>query len=525
MTIQDRIVPSELPAEARAAVMPMSDRAALPVKHRMTLVLAVSAVSVCQFLDATIAAVALPHMQASLGASADSVSWVLTSFILAGAVATPITGWLADRLGSRRLFLGATLAFLLSSALCGMATSLAAMVLFRMLQGAASAMLGPLAQTIMLDINPPSKQAGAMTLWGTIAMVAPISGPFIGGFLTEQMNWRWVYYVNLPIGIPALVALWMLLPSRPKLGRRLDLFGFALIGLGLGALQLMLDRGQQLDWTASWEIIIEGMTTASCLWMFIIRSLSTDRPLFNPALYQNPNFVAGLGFMAALGLSNIALSATLPTMFQNLYGYPVITSGMLMAPRGIGLMITMLLTNWLVKRVDFRGLIASGFLVLSFALWLMSQWTLVMGPQEIIIAGLVQGLGLGFIFTPINLMAFRSLPPALRTDGSSLLALFRSLGGSFGISYIVTMLARTAQQSHAVLASHVTATLVPGADLDPLGQGMNGSVITMLNGEVSRQAAMIAYIDNFHQMALVMLCLAPLPYLLRRGDGLNKIIS
>ena len=232
----------------------LADRPLLEVRNRGLLLTAVMMVTVCQFLDATIANVALPHMQAALGAGVDSISWVLTSFIIAGAIAMPMTGWLSDKIGSRNLFIGATALFLIASAACGAATSLPAMIVFRIVQGTASAFMGPMTQTIMFDVSPPSKQAATMSQFGMLVMIAPISGPFLGGFLTDYLNWRWIFYVNLPIGIPALAVLWWLLPSRPAGQRRLDLFGFAFLGLGLGALQLILDRGQGEDWAGRpWE--------------------------------------------------------------------------------------------------------------------------------------------------------------------------------------------------------------------------------------------------------------------------------
>ncbi|MBW8784354.1 MAG: multidrug efflux MFS transporter [Novosphingobium sp.] len=499
---------------------PQDDRATLPVKHRMTLMWAIMFVSICQFLDLTIANVALPHMRTSLGASFDTISWVLTSFIMAGAIVTPITGWLSDRIGSRRLFLIATATFLGSSALCGAAHSLTEMVVFRALQGAASALMGPLSQTVMFDINPPSKQPGAITLWGTVSMVAPISGPFLGGFLTEYLNWRWVYYVNLPLGIPALIIMWMLLPSRPLSLRPLDRFGFGTIALGLGSLQLLLDRGQSQDWLNSWEIIIELVVAISCLWMFVVQTTSSKKPLFNPALYKNTNFLIGMVFMIMMGLTNIALSATLPTMYQTVYGYSVITTGMLMAPRGIGLTVTMWMTNYLAKRVDFRWLVGVGFSILAYAMWTMSQWALEMGRDYIVYSGLLQGAGLGMIFTPINLVAFRSLSPELRTDGAAVLSLARSLGGSFGISYIVTMIARVGQTSHADIAASVTGGTTPIVDLSTLvglGGDTGAAVLAMINGEVDRQAAMIAYLDNFHLFTIVLLAFIPMTLLLRKA--------
>lgn len=481
---------------------------------------AIMAVSICQFLDATIANVALPHMQTSLGASIDTISWVVTSFIMAGAIVTPVTGWLADRYGSRNLFIAATGLFLVASAACGAATSLTEMVIFRSIQGAASALMGPLSQTAMFDINPPSKQASAISLWGTVSMVAPISGPFLGGFLTEYLNWRWVYYVNLPIGIPALIGLWMWMPSRPIARRRLDQPSFFTIALGLGALQLALDRGQQQGWLDSWEIIIELAVAAACLWMFVSRSIFTDRPLFNPRLYRDVNFLAGMVFMTMMGMANVALSATLPTMYQNMYGYSVISTGMLMAPRGVSLMISMLLANWLVRRVDSRMLISGGFAILSYALWTISGWALEMDYTHIVAFGLIQGFGLGLIFTPISLSAFASLDAALRTDGSSLLSLCRNLGASFGVSFIVSNLARMVQVSHEDLVGRVTSNAVPGFDIATLvglGQDSGRTVAAMADMEVTRQAMMISYLDTFHALALLLLAFVPVPYLLPRS--------
>lgn len=510
---------SSAPAVDPASAAALADVAALPVRNRKALIWAITIVSVCQFLDATVANVAVPHMQAALGASSDSISWVLTSFILAAGLVTPIAGWLSDTFGSRRIFLGATIGFLVASALCGASTTLPEMVAFRLLQGAAAALMGPLSQTVLFDINPPSKQASAMSLWGGVAMIAPISGPFIGGFLTDQLNWRWVFYMNLPLGIPALGVLWWLLPSRPLVSRKLDRYGFALIALGLSALQLALDRGQERDWFNSWEIIIECVVAASCLWMFLVRTISSPSPLFRRELFANPNFVAGMVFMAALGISNVALSAILPSFYQQVLGYPVMTTGLLMAPRGFGLALNMLYMNWLLKRMDFRVMIAGGFVIVSGAMLLMSHWTLDMGFGPIIIASVVQGLAMGLIFTPINLSSFGTLPTELRTDGSSLLGLFRSMGGSFGISFIVTMLARTGQVAHSDLAAHVSANSLPGADLSGLaamGLGAGAGVAAMLDGEVTRQAAMVAYVDNFHLLSWAMLALAPLPFLLCR---------
>jgi len=499
-----------------------ADRPLLESRHRGVLLLAVMLVSICQFFDATIANVALPHMQAALGASSDSISWVLTSFIMAGAIFMPITGWLSDRVGSRNLFIAATAVFLLTSAACGAATSLPEMVIFRALQGLSAAFIGPMTQTIMFDISPPSKQAATMSNFGMIVMVAPISGPFLGGFLTEYLNWRWIYYVNLPIGIPALLLLWWLLPSRPLAARRMDYRGFAALGIALGALQLMLDRGQQKDWFDSWEIVIEAIVALSAFWVYIIHTRASSSPLFNRALFKNPHFLVSLAFMTVLGLTNVALSAVLPTMYQTIYAYPVMDSGLLMAPRGFGVIITSQLTAWLLSRVDFRYIIVAGYMIASFSIWTMTTWSIDMTWHRIALSSFIQGLGLGMVFAPMNLVAFATIRPDLRPDGSSLLALFRNLGGSVGISLIVTMLARNQQTSHSDLVSAMHIPQVPGM---PAGAGgfpaIAPAVTEMLNGEVSRQAAMIAYLDNFYILTWLLLAISPLPLLLKKPGAMT----
>ena len=488
-------------------------------RHPGLLMVAVMGVSICQFLDMTIANVALPHMRTSLGASMESISWVLTSFIIAGVLVLPLTGWLADRLGSRNLFIGATAAFVLSSMLCGTATSLTQMVVFRAIQGMASAFIGPLSQTVMFDVNPPSKQAQAMSIWGMVVMIAPISGPFIGGFLTETLNWRWVFYVNLPIGIPALAILWWLLPSRPIVRRQLDIFGAAFLGLALCALQLMLDRGQHNDWFEAQETVIEFLVAASAFWIFFVHTRTVAHPLFARSMVGDPTFLVGLAFMVVLGVVNVALSSVLPTLYQTVYGYDVMDTGMLMAPRGVGVFLTMLITNRLMGRVDSRLLISVGISIAALSLWTMTGWSLDMGSDQIVLSAFIQGLGLGFVFVPVNLLAFSHLAPRYRPDGTTLMTLFRSLGSSFGISVIVTMLARNIQTSHADIAASVTSFNLPS--IDPASSaaifgGFGASALALLDGEVNRQAAMVAYLDNFYMLFWFLICLVPLVWVVKK---------
>jgi MFS transporter, DHA2 family, multidrug resistance protein len=495
----------------------LADRPLLETKHRGLLLVGVMLVSICQFLDATIANVALPHMAAALGASPETISWVLTSFII--AIATPVTGWLSDQIGSRNLFIGATALFLISSAACGAATSLEEMVVFRAVQGIAAGFIAPLTMTIMFDVSAPSKQAMTMSYFSMIVMVAPISGPTIGGFLTDYVNWRWIFFVNLPLGLPALFLVWWLLPSRPLVPRRLDIFGFSALALGLGMLQLMLDRGQSQDWFSSWEINLELIIALSALWIFIIHSRNTKSPLFRRELYKNVNFTISLGFMAIMGASVVGLSAVLPMMYQSIYNYPVTDTGLLMAPRGFGVMIASYLAGRIIRYVDARYVISFGYIVAASGMWLMTSWALEMDYYPIVIAGFIQGVGFGLIVAPMNLLAFATLLPSLRPDGSSLMALFRSLGGSIGISIIVTLLSRGQQRSHAELGAHVTASSFPAVDLPATVdrmQGLGGGIMMAIDAEVARQATMITFLDIFHIIAWVLLLFAPLPLLLRK---------
>lgn len=506
----------------------MDDVAALPVRNTLFVVFGIMTASLLQILDTTIANVAIPHMQASLGATPDEISWVLTSYIVASAVAMPITGWLADRVGSRRLFILSTAGFVIASMLCGMAQNITEMVLFRALQGMTGAFISPLSQAAMLDINKPSRQAQMMAVWGMGIMVGPILGPIIGGYLTENYNWRWVFYVNVPLGAIALAILFVGLPSRVVSNRRFDMFGFAMIAIAIGALQLMLDRGNQLDWFDSAEIWIYAMAIASAVWIGAIHFGTTKQAtLFNPALFANRNYLVALLFMLALGMVMFATMALLPTMLQRLFGYSVIATGWVLVPRGIGTLIGMQLSSVLLRKgFDPRKIVMTGFSLATLSFWQMSGWSLDIDQSFIVVSGLIQGLGMGLCFMPLNSVAFATLPPALRTEGSSLLNLFRSLGASVGISITTALLARNLQQSHSDLSAHVTASVTELIDFSAIDrfQQLGTTAISMVDAQVNRQAAMIAYIDNFHLMMWLSLAAIPLALLLRttRGAPVSK---
>ncbi|MGX7895587.1 DHA2 family efflux MFS transporter permease subunit [Tsuneonella sp. HG222] len=499
--------------DRRAAAVPLEDVASLPAENPRLLIVGVMLASLLQVLDITIANVAIPHMQSALGATADSVTWVLTSYIIATAIAMPITGWLADRFGARRLFILSTAGFIASSVLCGLAQNLTEMVMFRALQGVTGAFIGPLSQSFMLDSAKPSKHPQMMAIWGLGVMIGPIVGPVLGGWLTENWNWRFVFFVNLPLGIVALALLITTLPRRPTRRRRFDLAGFFYLALSLSALQLMLDRGQHVDWFDSVEVWLYAFLAVSGVWFAVVHFSTAKDPLFERELFADRNFVVAVLFMLVVGIVMFAVMALLPPMMQRLLGYGVIDTGMALMPRGVGVLISMQLAALGSKMgIDPRAMVASGFVVVGLSLWEMAHWSLGVDYGHIWWTGAFQGLGMGFIFIPLQAVAFATLPPRFRTDGSSLLNLLRSLGSSVGISITTTLLIRSMQVSHADLASEVTAASSSVFDLSKMDQyqTVGEAGLQLLDLEINRQAAMIGYANDFWFMMWICFLSVPL---------------
>jgi DHA2 family multidrug resistance protein len=501
---------AETPADVAAVPVPPEERVIITIAVMMAVLL--------QVLDTTIANVALPHMQASLSASQDSINWVLTSYIVASAIALPIAGWLADRIGRKRLLLVAVVGFTAASVLCASAVSLTEMVVFRAIQGVSGAFLVPLAQATLFDINPREKHGQAMALFGGGIMIGPILGPVLGGWLTDSYNWRWVFLVNLPVGIVCTLLMLRYLPKTETNRRKFDLFGFALLAIALGGLQLFLDRGEQKDWFDSWEIILEAGVALGAFWMFIVHTMTSRNPLFERHMFADRNFSTGLLFMAVTGVLLLAGLALLPPLLQNLYGYSVLQSGFLTAPRGVGTLISMLLAGRLVGKIDSRLLVGIGVFLMGASLWMMTGFALDQPSTPVITSGVVQGLGLGLIFVPLQSLAFETLAPRLRTTASALLNLARNVGGSVGISVVSAQLVRMSQVAHADMASSIGSNL-PTTDLSLLqGFGIQGNAaLALINAEVTRQAVFIAYLDDFKLMMLVTFAVLPLLLLMKRG--------
>ncbi|WP_293854082.1 DHA2 family efflux MFS transporter permease subunit [uncultured Alsobacter sp.] len=476
---------------------------------------AVMLAALMQALDSTIANVALPYMQGSLSATSEQANWVLTSYIVAAAIMTPTTGILENRLGRRRLFMGAVVGFVVASMLCGAATSLDQMILFRLLQGIFGAPLVPLAQAVLLDSTSAEQRGSAMAIFGLGVMLGPIIGPSLGGWLTESYGWRWVFYVNVPIGALTVLLLWLFLAEPPRQGvQRFDIFGFAMLSLGVGALQMFLDRGEQLDWFSSTEIIVEVTLCVLAFYLFVVHITTRREAFLDVRLFSDRNFVIGQVLIFAIGAILLATLALITPFLERLMNFPVLEAGLVLAPRGMGTMVAMVLVGRLLGRMDGRWLIATGLLLTAFALYEMSLFTADVSRATIIRTGVTQGFGLGFVFVPLSTLTFATLRPELRTQGTSLFSLTRNIGSSIGIAFTTFLLTRLTTTMHAEIAATVTpfSRAVRAEDQFHLATPAGRAALDQL---VTLQAATIAYDDNFRLMMIGCLVVLPLLLLMR----------
>jgi MFS transporter, DHA2 family, multidrug resistance protein len=487
-------------------------------RGRVLISLSIMLATVMQVIDTTIANVALPHMQGSLSATQDEIAWVLTSYIVAAAIATPLTGWVSERIGRRTLLLASISGFVAASGLCGAAQSLSQMIAFRLLQGVFGAALVPLSQAVLLDTWPRQRHGQAMALFGVGVMIGPILGPTLGGWLTENYDWRWVFYINLPIGALAFLGVFTSVPRiRAEVQRVFDFFGFAALSIAVGSLQLMLDRGERQDWFASWEILIECGLSISAFWVFAIHIAVAKQPFLDRRLLRDRNFVMGLCLIFVLGMILVATIALLPSWLEGLLNFPIITTGFVMAPRGVGTLAAMLVIGRLLGRVDARAAIAAGLAITAYALWRMTEFNLQTTTTLVVATGIVQGIGIGLIFVPLSTVTFATLDARLRGDATAFYNLVRNVGSSIGISLVESLLATNTQRYHAVLTRHINPfnKLLhwPNvADAYPLDTQAG---LAAANAEVTRQAAMIAYLDDFRLMMAVAVFCIPLVLLIR----------
>ena len=467
-------------------------------------------------LDGTIAIIALPRIQSNLAASQEQIAWVLTSYLIAAAIATPLSGWLADRFGRVRIMALSVFGFTLASLGCGLSANLEMLVLFRAIQGACGASLVPLSQVLLLDIYPVEKHGPAIAMFGIGTLVGPMIGPTLGGWLTEYFSWRWIFLINAPVGIFAFLGLtFFARKAHVAVKRPFDLKGFMMVSIALSSLQLMLDRGQMLDWFASREIWIEAAIAGTAFYVAVVHMLTARDPFIKPAIFRDRNFTIGTILAAMIGVFLVGVVPIVTSLMQQVLGYPVMLTGILSMPRAIGNIITIVAVGRIVGHSDARILILIGVVLQLIGLYILTTMSLDMDQGELAAVAFVQGCGSGFLFLPLTLVVFSTLAPQYRNEASTLFALTRNLGGAIGISVIETMTIR----DMAVVQSRLVERIRPDnpimawrmPEFNPFEPGAIGGIL----GPLLRQVQMVAYVDSFRLLFVLALMMAPLCLLLR----------
>lgn len=501
---------------------------ALSGQKRLLMAIAVMISTVMQVLDTTIVNVALPHMQGQLSAAPDQIAWVLTSYIVASGIVMPLTGYFTDRLGQRRYLMICIIGFVVASALCGLATSLAEIVAFRVLQGVFGAGLVPMAQSIMLQAYPGRERGRAMAVWSMGVMVGPILGPTLGGWLTDVLSWRWNFFINVPVGIIAALIAWRVIPETARRPRRMDWSGFALLLCAVGGMQMLLDRGSGEDWFASNEIRVLAVISAVGFIGFIWHGLSARQdPLVDLRIFQDRNFAVSCLLLAVFGLGLYGTMTLLPLMLDHLFHYPSTTTGLVMAPRGLASMLSMLIVGRLINRVDVRLLIISGILIFSAGAYVTTLYNLDISPYWLVMPAVVQGLGLGMMLVPLSTVAYATLAPRFTTEAAGVFSLMRTLGSAVGISIVAALMSQTSQLAWHQLGGNITLTSAATLDyLRALGLDMGSpQAAALLARELGRQSQMVAYVHSFTFVTVVFLLLLPLVFLMRGGRATERGVA
>jgi MFS transporter, DHA2 family, multidrug resistance protein len=496
-----------------------ADNATMTVRtDRLFTSIAVLLAVLMVILDMTVVNVALPHMMGALGATPDQITWVITSYIVAEAVVIPVSGFLAARFGRKRVIIVSVIGFIAASMLCGQATTLAQMVLFRLLQGAFGASVVPLSQAVMVDMFSAEDRGKAMAIWGIGILLGPIMGPTVGGFITDHLDWRWVFYINLPIGILNLALLSMFLETTPRVPAVADWLGALLLAVGVGALQMMLDRGNTEDWWQSHFIVSLACVSLFCLSSFVARSYRNPRAVLQIDLLRDRNLATATLMIMAFGVGMLSTIALQPLFLEHMLGYPAATAGLLMAPRGIAVAVGMTLVATLITRVQPRWLVLTGLVLAAVGSYVMTWYSLNIDTAWIIAPGVVQGIGMGMIFVPLSALAYQTLPTGTSDQAASIFNLARTVGGSVGVAIAATVLTRTGQLNWQAL----------GAGVDPGNPALQGwlnatganladpATVQMLGIEVFRQSTLLGFIEAFGFVTLAFLLLVPLVWILKR---------
>jgi DHA2 family multidrug resistance protein len=486
-----------------------------------------------EVLDTTVVNVSLPHIAGSLSASIDEATWALTSYLVANAIILPMTGWLASRFGRKRLLMLSVMGFTASSFLCGLAPTLSMLILFRVMQGATGGALQPLSQAVLLEAFPPRDRGKAMGFWGLGIVVAPILGPVLGGWLTDTYSWRWVFYINIPVGIASLVMTQLYIFDPPYLRsekRSVDYWGIGMLAVGIGALQIVLDKGQQEDWFSSSLITMLAVISAGCIVALIIHELMTDHPVIDLRVFKARSYAVGVFLMTVLGFVLYGSMVLLPIMLQTLLGYSPLAAGIAMAPRGLGAFFMMPLTGLMTGRFDARKLLAAGLAIGGGTLLWLAGLNLQAGYWDVFWPQLIQGVGMSLLFVPLTTVSMDPIPRERMGNATSLFNLMRNIGGSVGIAVTGTMLARHSQATTSTLGSHVTmydtasqtmfvqlrgGFMAAGADAVTATERAYGALF----GMVQRQAAMVSFVGLFQLLGIMFLALLPLVLIMRKPKG------
>ena len=498
--------------EAEAAAPAPSTRLS-----RSLILFTLTMVTMLYAMTVTIANVALPKMQGSLSATQDQIAWVVTFNIVATAVVTPLSGWLAARLGRRPLMIWAVIGFGIASLLCGTATSVEELVFYRILQGACGAPLVPLSQAILLDTYRREHHGPATAIFGVGVILGPIIAPTLGGYLSETYGWRWVFFMIVPFALVSLLGVWAFIVEHRVARTRLDWTGFLALAVAIAALQLVLDRGERNDWFDSAEIVVEAGLALGAFYVFVVHSLTAERPFFNPKMLRNRNFAVGLVIALIFGMLNFTPITLLPTLLQNLRGYPDTVIGLVLSARGLGTLVGFAFMIF-ASRMDPRIPLGVGLILQAYAGWTMAQFDINLTTWGVIWTTAIQGLGVGLMWVPLSMIALSTLPPDQRPDGTAFFHLLRNIGSSIFISLSITIVIRTTKLSYAEMVEQIS----------PFNENLRLPWVTgawstestpelmALGEEALRQAAMIGYLNSFLAFAAIALVAVPLVFLAKR---------
>jgi DHA2 family multidrug resistance protein len=492
--------------------------------------IAVMLATFMEVLDTTVVNVSLPHIAGSMSSSVDEATWALTSYLVANAVVLPMTGWLANYFGRKRLLISAVTGFTTASFLCGLAPNLYTLIFFRVVQGATGGALQPLSQAVMLEAFPPKDRGKAMAFWGLGVVVAPMLGPVLGGWLTDSYSWRWVFYINIPVGIASVIMTKLFLFDPPYIRRgslRIDYWGMGFLALGIGALQIVLDKGQEEDWFGSGFIVALTLCAAAGLIAFVSRELITDHPVVRLQVFRSRTYAAGVSLMTILGFVLYGSLVLIPIFLQTLLGYPALQAGIAMFPRGLGSFVAMPIVGVIMARFDPRKLLALGLLGGAFTLFQLSGLSLDAGYWEIFWPQFIQGASMALVFVPLTTATMDPIAKEEMGNATSIFNLMRNTGGSIGIANATAYLFRHEQLHVNVLGAHVNpyepaaTSMLDSLRGAMLGQGYEPALAMRraygaMFGMVQRQATMLSFNDTFRFMGVVFLLILPLLLLMRR---------